>query len=273
MENLQGRFAVVTGGGSGIGAAVARELARRGVAVVVADVEDRALAVAEEIAEIGDRAIGVLCDVRDASSLVAAREVALTEFGRVDILVNNAGVLSLGNPEDLPLEEWERLVEVNLLGVVRGVHAFLPHFLAQGQGHIVNTASVAGLFPYSPDMLPYSVTKAGVLALSEGLALSADPRGVGVTCLCPAGVAPTRIGESAIPFTEALQLHTPPLDRVSPEEVGVLVADAIVPGRFLLVTDPRAAEFAARHGADVDGFLAEVAAQLRAGDTGNTPSI
>jgi short-subunit dehydrogenase len=102
-----------------------------------------------------------------------------------DIVMNNVGAIMNGNPEDVPIGEWERIISLNLMSVVRSNAVWLPKLLARGRGHIVNTASFAGLFPYATSRMPYVVSKAGVIALSESLALYLHPQGIRVSCLCP----------------------------------------------------------------------------------------
>ena len=180
MDDLTDRVAVITGGGSGIGRATAMALADAGVRVAVTDVNaERAVLVAGEITAAGGHAIGQRCDVSSDEDMAAIREVALDRFGRVDIVMNNVGVLVMGTPEAIPVTAWQRLIDVNLVSVARSISVFLPGLLAQGSGHIVNTASTAGLFAYSYERLPYSATKAAIIALSEALALYTRPRGVG----------------------------------------------------------------------------------------------
>jgi len=133
--DLGNSVAVLTGAGSGIGRATALAFARRGAKVVVTDLDDdRASAVAKEI---GDAAIAVRCDVTNVEDLIAAREVALATFGRIDLVMNNVGVLAVGPVEAIPLEGWERVVDINLMSVVRSLTVFLPSLLEQGCGHIV----------------------------------------------------------------------------------------------------------------------------------------
>jgi short-subunit dehydrogenase len=146
-------------------------------------------------------------------------------------------------------------VSTNLLSFVRSNATFLPGLLAQGSGHIVNTASTAGLFAYAYERLPYSATKGAVIALSEALALYTKPRGVGVTCLCP-GPVTTNIGEQ-IRFSGPPVVMRPPGDYapVTPEHVGELVRDAIVSDRFLLLTHPEIHDVLVRRARDPEAFL------------------
>jgi NAD(P)-dependent dehydrogenase (short-subunit alcohol dehydrogenase family) len=251
---LDGAVAVLTGAGSGIGAATARTLADRGARVVVTDVDaDRATRVVEEI---GPHAVGTRCDVTNLADFEAARDVALAHFGRVDIVMNNVGVLAVGAVEEIPLDAWQRVIDVNLLGVVRSNLVFLPLLLAQGRGHVVNTASTAGLLPYGFDRLPYTATKHAVVGLSESLALYLRPRGIGVTCLCPAGVA-TNIVEQITFYGEQRPMAVPKLPIVEPSVVGALVADAIVEDRFLVLTAPEIVDELRSRAADHDAYLSD----------------
>jgi len=134
----------------------------------VADIDgDRAATVA---AELGEQGAAARCDVTSMSDLEAARELALERFGRIDLVMNNVGILAVGAVEDIPLGAWQRVIDVNLLGIVRSNLVFLPLLLEQGSGHIVNTASTAGLLPYGFDRMPYTATKHAVVGMSESRA-------------------------------------------------------------------------------------------------------
>jgi NAD(P)-dependent dehydrogenase (short-subunit alcohol dehydrogenase family) len=236
---LADAVAVVTGAGSGIGRGVVRALARRGSRVAVTDIRvERAKAVAAEIQASGGTAIAVGCDVSSLAEIEGVRDACLEAFGRVDVVMNNVGVLAVGPPESIPIEEWQRIIDINLMGVVRSNAVFLPLLLAQSRGHVVNTASVAGLFPYGFDRLPYTTTKHAIVGLSESLALYLRPHGIGVSCLCPAGVM-TNIAEQIRFFGESSSLRSPDFPILSAEAAGELVVDGIAEGRFLLLTAPK----------------------------------
>jgi NAD(P)-dependent dehydrogenase (short-subunit alcohol dehydrogenase family) len=253
--DLSHAAAVVTGAGSGIGRAAAHSFARRGTRVVVTDIDgDRAATVA---AELGDQGVGARCDVTSVADLEAARDLALERFGQVDLVMNNVGVLAVGPVEAIPIEAWERTVDINLLGVVRSNLVFLPLLLDQGSGHIVNTASTAGLLPYGFDRLPYTATKHAVVGLSESLALYLRPRGIGVSCLCPAGVA-TNILEQITFYGEPAPPRGPAFPVLDAETVGELVADGVSEDRFLILTAPEAADELREHGADIDAYLSRL---------------
>jgi NAD(P)-dependent dehydrogenase (short-subunit alcohol dehydrogenase family) len=250
--DLNGAVTVITGAGSGIGRAAAHSFARRGARVVVTDVNaERARTVA---GELGAAAVAVKCDVTSLADLEGARDAALGRFGRVDLVMNNVGVLAVGPVENIPLEAWQRIVDINLLGVVRSNLVFLPIFLEQERGHIVNTASTAGLLPYGFDRLPYTATKHAVVGLSEALALYLRPRGVGVSCLCPAGVA-TNIVEQITFYGEPAPPRGPSFQISEAEAVGELVAEGVAQGRFLILTAPEVEGELRRHGEDIDAYL------------------
>ncbi len=253
--DLANAVAVITGAGSGIGRAAAHSFARRGTRVVVTDIDgDRAATVA---AELGDQGLGARCDVTSVADLEAARDVALERFGRVDLVMNNVGVLAVGPVEAIPIEAWERTVDINLFGVVRSNLVFLPLLLDQGSGHIVNTASTAGLLPYGFDRLPYTATKHAIVGLSESLALYLRPRGIGVSCLCPAGVA-TNILEQITFYGEPAPPRGPAFPVLDADTVGEIVADGVSDDRFLILTAPEAADELREHGADIDAYLSRL---------------
>jgi NAD(P)-dependent dehydrogenase (short-subunit alcohol dehydrogenase family) len=249
---LQGAVAVVTGAGSGIGRAISLSFAARGARVVVTDIrEDRALAVTDEL---GDAAVAAACDVTELADLEAARDLALERFGRVDVVVNNVGVVVSGPVEAIPLDAWQRTIDVNLMGVVRSNEVFLPGLLAQGSGHIVNVSSTSGLLPYGDELLPYTATKYAVVGLSEALWVYLQPRGIGVSCFCPAGVK-TKIHQQVTHYGDTPYPIGPDFPFVPVEACGELVADAIESGRFLVLTVPEVADDLRRLGADVDAYL------------------
>src|SRR5258707_255130 len=258
--DLSSAVAVITGAGSGIGRATARSLARRGARVVVTDIDpDRATVVA---AELGEQAAAARCDVTSIADLEAARDLARDRFGRIDVVMNNVGILAIGAVEDIPLEAWQRIIDVNLLGVVRSNLVFLPGLIKQGSGHIVNTASTAGLLPYGFDRLPYTATKHAVVGLSESLAVYLRPRGIGVTCLCPAGVA-TNIREQITVYGDPRPPRSPSFPIVDADSVGELVAGAIEADRFLVLTAPEAAGELRERAADMDAYLARMSTEYQ----------
>ena len=181
MTPFTGKVAIVTGAASGIGRALATELAAQGARVVVADIDgDAARAAAAEIPE----ATAYTLDVTDADAVARAVEETAAVAGRLDLMFNNAGIAIFGEARDMTLADWNRLIDVNLRGVVHGVAAAYPVMIRQGSGHIVNTASAAGLAP-APGAVGYATTKHAVVGLSTSLRAEAAAFGVRVSVACP----------------------------------------------------------------------------------------
>jgi NAD(P)-dependent dehydrogenase (short-subunit alcohol dehydrogenase family) len=257
MTQIAGAVAIVTGAANGIGRATAQSLARRGARLILADIDAEQLeSVAQIIRDAGGQAQAVALDLSGTDAFDILRDRTLAEYGTVDIVMNNVGVLISGLPQDIPLAEWERIINLNLMGMVRSIHRFLPDLLAKGSGHIVNTASFAGLFPYAFDRLPYAATKGAIVTMTEGLALYLEPEGIGVTLLCP-GPVRTAIGSTMRSYTGGLPLRGPGPQFALREaaEVGEMVASAIAENRFFVPTDERVKPLLAERGADMEAFL------------------
>jgi NAD(P)-dependent dehydrogenase (short-subunit alcohol dehydrogenase family) len=215
MRDFAGKTAFVTGGASGIGLALVRAFAEAGMKVMFADVEagalDRAL---QSLTNHGNSVKGVQCDVADPESVERAARATFDAFGNVHVVCNNAGVAAGGGIDNISVDNWRWVVDVNLMGVLYGVRSFLPHMMKHREGgHIVNTASMAGMIN-GMGFSPYAATKFAVVAMSEGLAMQLQPHGIGVSVLCPEFVR-TRIGESGRNRPERYG-ETPPLDPASP---------------------------------------------------------
>jgi len=177
--------AVITGAGSGLGRAIALEVAGRGGSILVADIhEGRVEETASLIRSLGSRAETIVADVTKLEDVEAMAEAMDRAFGGVDLVVNNAGVAVAGPVGEVPLEDWRWILEINLMGVVHGCHVFAPRLKAQKSGFILNVASNAGIASL-PEMGPYNVSKAGVVALSETLYSELGQHGIGVSALCP----------------------------------------------------------------------------------------
>lgn len=182
---FEGSVVLITGGGSGIGRALAIEAARRGATVIVSDLDGEA---ARGVAsECGDRARAHTLDVGDAAGFEALAGAVESQHGRIDFLFNNAGIGVAGEVYDLTVAHWDRIIRVNLGGVIHGISAVYPRMVRRRSGHIVNTASLAGLGP-APLLTPYSATKHAVVGLSRSLRLEAEAHGVRVSVLCPSAI-------------------------------------------------------------------------------------
>jgi len=265
MKDLKGRTAVITGGGSGLGRGTALELAKAGVNLVLADIDPAgAQETARLVTEAGVQALGVACDVAQADAFHQLKAQVEDRFGPPDIVMNNVGVLTGGRPEDIPVAEWERIINTNLMSVVRSNEAFLRGFIDRGHGHIVNVASTAGLYPYAYDRGPYAASKAAIISLTEGLALYLKPKGVGVSVMCP-GPMPTNVGKSLRRFGAPLGVRGPGADftPMPPQEAGALIVDAILNDRFFVTTHPaQVLQRLRRRLDDWDGFIAASAKEI-----------
>jgi NAD(P)-dependent dehydrogenase (short-subunit alcohol dehydrogenase family) len=200
MNNWDNSTAIITGAGSGIGRALARAIAARRARVYLADLD---LAAAQAAAaECGPGAVAVQLDVRDAAAFRDCVAAVVGTHGRLDYLFNNAGIGIAGEAYEIPPQAWDRIIDINIHGTLNGVAAAYPVMVKQGRGHIVNTASLAGLGP-APLLAPYSMTKHAIVGLSHSLRIEAAAFGVRVSVLCPASV------------------ETPMLDAEPPAELGI----------------------------------------------------
>ena len=225
LRTFAGAVALVTGGASGIGAGLGRDLARRGAVVVLADRDgEDARAEATRIAVAGGRAEGATLDVRDAVAVDALVTEVFARHGRLDCLFNNAGIAVGGEARELALEDWRDAVDVNLMGVVHGVRAAWPRMIGQGFGHVVNTASMAA-FMATALAAPYGATKSATVGLSRALRVEGAALGVRVSVLCP-GVIRTPILEGGGRHGRVRNLLDPDVlkalvERVRPMDVDV----------------------------------------------------
>jgi NAD(P)-dependent dehydrogenase (short-subunit alcohol dehydrogenase family) len=270
MRNLKGKVAVVTGAASGIGRGLAERFAREGMRVVLADIEEGPLAEARaEVAGLGAEAIAVTTDVSNGWQVEALARRALEAYGAVHVLCNNAGVGSAGMAWELSLADWEWVFGVNIWGVIHGIRAFVPTMIAQGQGHVVNTASIAGLLA-APALAAYGATKHAVVAISECLHHDLMMRTGGqvrVSVLCPAWVK-TRIADSernrpaslARPASQAPSPQEQMMKEtiraaidggIEPAEVAEHVVQAIVQDRFWVLTHPQSRVAIESHTRDI----------------------
>ena len=186
--NIDGKIIVITGASSGLGEAAARHLAGKGAKVVLgARRAERIEALAEEIRTAGGEALPIATDVTDRAQVANLIDTAVRDFGRVDVLINNAGIMPLSALESLKVDEWDRMIDVNIKGVLYGIAAALPHMKAQRSGHVITTASVAGhlIFPASS---VYSGTKFAVRAICEGFRQEVKDYNIRTTIVSPGAV-------------------------------------------------------------------------------------
>jgi NAD(P)-dependent dehydrogenase (short-subunit alcohol dehydrogenase family) len=254
--------AVVTGGASGIGLALVERFIAEGMKVVAADVEEPALA--KEISRLsaaGADVLGVRTDVRDPDAVRALADETLRRYGAVHVVCNNAGVAPAGPMLEASPADWRWVIDVNVLGVAHGVYVFGPLLRAQGEGHIVNTASEAGLVS-SPNLGAYVASKHAVVGLSESLYRELERSGVGVSVLCP-NLVSTRIfnsernrSDGVLP-TPGQQASIAPLrellsqNGIAPAKVAGDVVDAIREQRFWIFTHPVTRDYALRRFEDL----------------------
>jgi len=241
-----GKVAVMTASGSGIGRACAVALAREGMDIVVADINDAAgEETANRVREEGRRALVVHCDVTSDESVAGLQRATIAEFGRVDLLHNHAGIAVAGPVEEIPYREWLRVFEVNVLSQVRGVQTFLPQ-LRVSRGHVVNTASSVAVLaghPVSAMVSPYMASKAAVVGWTQSLAEYLRPQGIGVSLLAPDHTE-TNFG-SAVTFYGStdgmLGPNGAPVDDTptqTPEHVAEVLVEGLRTDAFLLSSTP-----------------------------------
>jgi meso-butanediol dehydrogenase/(S,S)-butanediol dehydrogenase/diacetyl reductase len=234
MGRLEGKVAIVTGGGRGIGRGISLVLAAEGARVIIADLDlESARATADEITDCGSSAVVVELDVTDPASCAATVGFALATFGTLDILVNNAGVLGLHGNDPITLDDWDNVYEVNLRGIWVMTEAAVPQLVASGGGKIVNIASIAGrqgggVHPH------YSASKAGAINLTQSLALSLGPQNINVNAVCPGlvrtgmwqqlerTIGPSRTDQS--PLERFIARDMPLRREQTPEDIGKAVA-------------------------------------------------
>jgi NAD(P)-dependent dehydrogenase (short-subunit alcohol dehydrogenase family) len=267
MRIERGQVAVVTGAASGIGYGLAEALAARGVHVVLSDVRTDAVErAATKLAGTGGMTVAVAADVSDADQVGHLAEATIDRFGRVDLVCNNAGVVSRPAPMwEQSLGSWRWLVDVALLGVVHGVHHFVPHLIRQGGGHILNTASVGGLMPL-PTLTPYNAVKHAVVGLTESLNLElrAVAPTLGASVLCP-GVVATALAETSRANRPAGAQTFDPADEdgtaqsfgsvLLPADVARIAIEGIEADRVHILTNP---DTAAGVRARVESLLADL---------------
>ena len=263
MKELAGKVAVVTGGASGIGLGLGERFLEEGMKLVLADIEESVLR--REVKRLGDLGADVLavrCDVRDPADVKALADRTLSHFGGVHVVCNNAGVAPAGPMLDTNAADWQWTVEVNILGVAYGVTTFGPILVEANEGHIVNTASEAGLAT-NRSLGMYCTTKHAVVGLSESLYRELEGTDVGVSCLCP-NLVNTRIFESernrddgAEPLPSQIATIAPLREAIvsmgiSPQKVSSDVVQAIKQNRFWILTHDTTLGVAATRFRDIE---------------------
>lgn len=267
MDKFRDRVAVITGGAGGIGMAMARAFAARGANVVLADLDEPALARAvNELQEGGAAVLGVATDVTRRESVEALAAAARTRFGAVHIVCNNAGVATFGEMHRASHRDWVYTMNVNFWGVVHGVESVVPLLIEQGQGgHIVNTASMAGLVGMRWLGI-YSASKFAVVGLSEALHRELTPLGIGVSVLCPM-IVDTQINENSArlrprELRNAEDLPIPPNaamagGTIAADEVGRRVVRGIERGDLYILTHPEQRAILRRRADKLDAMFEE----------------
>jgi NAD(P)-dependent dehydrogenase (short-subunit alcohol dehydrogenase family) len=257
MRDLKGKVAVVTGAASGIGRAMAERFGREGMKMVLADIEEKALMEARDaFLKAGVEAIAMTVDVSKPDQVEGLAKRTFEKFGAAHVVCNNAGIGTGGFTWELSQADWEWVLGVNLWGVIHGIRAFVPRMLSQGEGHVVNTASIAGLLS-APGMAPYCASKHAVVAISECLHHDLNLVAAGkvkVSVVCPAWVR-TRIADSernrpasaprrpAVSAPQAVMMEGLVRQAIAggipPEEVAEQVLQAVLNDRFWVLTHPK----------------------------------
>jgi NAD(P)-dependent dehydrogenase (short-subunit alcohol dehydrogenase family) len=257
--HLEGSVAVVTGGGSGIGRALAAAMAGAGASVVVGDLQESGVTeTVESIRGAGGAAAAVVADVSTADGITRLIDTARDEFGPVDVFVANAGIIGasgIGDDED----DWDRILDVNLRAHIRAAKALVPEWVARGRGHFVAVASAAGLLTQL-GAAGYSVTKHAAVGFAEWLAITYGDKGVGVSCVCPMGVDTpllTGIVEAADPAARMAAAAVRNAGEViGPERVAELTVEAVQADRFLVLPHASVLDMYRQKGSDYERWIA-----------------
>jgi NAD(P)-dependent dehydrogenase (short-subunit alcohol dehydrogenase family) len=263
--DIDGKVAVVTGGGSGIGRALAAAFAKAGGSVAIGDIDATgAEETAAGIRTTGGGAVALGVDVSTIDGIDALLDLAANEFGPVDIYVANAGII--GAPDLGAEDEWDRILQINLRAHIRAAKLLVPDWQARGAGHFVTIASAAGLLS-QPGAAGYAVTKHAAVGFAEWLAITYGDEGIGVSCVCPLGVD--------TPLLDAMRSAADPGTRLSAEsvvqsgkvigaaQVAEATVEAVRTGRFIVLPHPEVLDMYRRKGIDYDRWIAGMRRHLR----------
>jgi NAD(P)-dependent dehydrogenase (short-subunit alcohol dehydrogenase family) len=267
---FEGKLALIFGSGRNIGRAIALEFARRGARIAVADLDaDGAAETAQLVRDQGGDAQAFDCNVMDDASMHLTAAQVERRMGEADIVMNNAGILHSGYVEDIPVSEWTRMIDCNLLGMVRSLEIFVPKMIARGHGHIVNTGSFAGLYPFAINRIPYAASKAAVISMSQNLALYLMPKGVRVSCLCPGPVMTTSPDGMKV-FSKDVVMHGPGshLYVKSQEDAAAILAEGMCAGRIIIPTHEELWDTLGAWAASPDELIRSTSKAFEGGDKG-----
>jgi NAD(P)-dependent dehydrogenase (short-subunit alcohol dehydrogenase family) len=265
-----GNSALIYGGAKGIGRAVALEWARRGAKLAVADIDEMAARdTAAAIIAAGAEAVALAANVLSEDSVRAAADAAEAALGEIGIVMNNVGSTLNGYPQDIPISEWQRMMDLNYFGAVRSIKVFVPKMLARGSGYIVNTASVAGLFPFADSRIPYAASKAAIISMSQNLAICLEPKGIRVSCLMP-GPVMTDVLDSMTSWSADCPMRGPglELDLKQAGQVATTLADGMRYRKILIPTHEIAFDVIKRWSSSPDGFMRSKIGEFAAGISG-----
>jgi NAD(P)-dependent dehydrogenase (short-subunit alcohol dehydrogenase family) len=237
MSLEAGKRVAITGSASGLGRSLALHYARQGWQVALADISDqKGLETQQVISALGVDAFYMHVDVRDDASIGQWKDAIVKRWGGLDVIINNAGVGAHGAIDESPTEDWDWIIDINLMGVVRGCRLFTRLFKQQGYGHVVNVASIAGLI-HSPEMNSYNVSKAGVVALSDTMKSELQPFGIKVSVVCP-GFFPTNLSEntrSPNPNIKSVIQKLFAKSKLNADDVARIVFDGVKASRFYIL--------------------------------------
>lgn len=262
--DFKGKKAVVTGSSFGIGRAASVLLAKEGADIILAARSvDKLAEVKKEIETLGRKAVAIECDVSQDESVTAMKDKAIEAFGNIDVVINNAGVGIRGSLEDVSMDDWRYIVNTNLFGQIRVVHAFLPHFEQRGSGYYCNVSSIQAMGYGMEDLnIPYVATKAGIIGFTNGISSYLRNKGIKVSILIPGGVYTNIGGSSRFIGSPERQAQLRERDSHMTEVPGFLTAEQCAAGmiegmkkeQYMILTPPRMADMLKAQGTDIDVF-------------------